>query len=119
MFLDIAIGIFVAFGISDLFGAPLSFLFVLYCVAIALLPDSDAILYLARRRFDHRAHEHRSIFHHPLIYVGGGIALLLLFNAPSLWIWGFIVSSMLHFIHDSFGIGWGGCVAFTIFPKTF
>jgi hypothetical protein len=93
--LDIALGIFIA----HFLGQPL-WLGILFM----LLPDFDMIFKL-NKLFSEKAHEHRSFFHHPIPYlVLGGAGVYAL--KPE-WLTLFLIGGLLHFIHDSIGMGWG------------
>jgi hypothetical protein len=106
MYLDIAIGLIVGLVIAFLFGEH-SLPLVLFGVVAALAPDIDFILYLIKRRFkvDQFAHEHRDLFHMPLIFSGGGALLLSCFSPVYGLVWG--LGSLWHFVHDTFDGGWG------------
>lgn len=109
MFLDVAIGIFVAIWVSGQFSFPLSFGFLFWAIFIALLPDIDLAVeeaYFKLRGKKLQKHDHRDIFHYPIIYLLVGATVLLLL-VSEVWALTFVVISLFHFLHDSIGIGWG------------
>lgn len=106
MFLDIGVGILVSIALADFWNIQLSGWLVAAGVFFALLPDADFIVHLARSGWSSKnAHRHRELFHYPLIYIPVGTAALSFFGSE--WAVLFAVSSFLHFLHDSIGIGWG------------
>lgn len=105
MFLDIAIGIIAAIGVSELFDKSLSPLFLVGSIAFALLVDIDYLFYLSYDGDQKYAHRHRDLLHYPLLYIP--IGMITLFFASAQWVLLFGITSFLHFLHDSIGIGWG------------
>ncbi len=113
MFLDIAFGIVVAV-LWDATGLlTLTKTSLITAIVFSLLPDLDGIIsvvgrMMRRQKFtDKYSHEHRELLHHPLPYVVfGGVAVAILSLSPTITLM-FIVLSLLHFAHDSAGIGWG------------
>ena len=105
MFLDIAIGILTAIGISEFFDMPLNALFVAGGILFALLPDIDYLFFCIRDGNQKYAHQHRDLIHYPLFYIPLGMIAASLVNVH----WGLLfgITSLLHFQHDSIGIGWG------------
>jgi hypothetical protein len=104
MFLDIGIGILAAVLVSKIFVLPLSLGLVFVGVIFALLPDLDFILYKAKKDLKN-IHKHRNLLHYPLLYIPIGVIVILFFSKPLTILFG--ICSLLHFIHDSIGIGWG------------
>jgi len=106
MYIDIAVGLIIGWGVSYLAEGQY-LLLMLFGVFATLAPDTDFIIWLARNKWkvDQFAHEHRDLFHRPLLFgVGGGI--LLAFIDPlygAVWFLG----ATAHFIHDTFDGGWG------------
>lgn len=75
-------------------------------VLFALLPDLDFLIQAARRRsFAHVDHTHRDTLHHPIPYLVLGSALVWLLMPQYLAL--FIATSLVHFLHDSIGVGYG------------
>ncbi len=112
--LDIGIGIIMAIVASELFRVQLNFLLVLVGVIGALAPDFDYIVHLLQGGTSRNEQHHRELDHYPLLFVPIiGIIGWYLGGAP----WSFLlaIGSLLHFIHDSIGVGWG--VAW-LFPFT-
>lgn len=106
MYLDIVIGISIGTLVSLTTGTVQPEL-VLFGIMATLLPDLDFIIWLARNQWqiNQFAHEHRDIFHHPLI-VGLGGGLLIGYWYPVYGVIWFL-GMMAHFIHDTFEGGWG------------
>lgn len=106
MYLDIIIGLLVGLSVSELAGGQDPWL-IPFAVFAALAPDADFIAYLIRNRgrVDRYAHEHRDLFHRPLLFsVGGGI-LVALFDPAYGTAW--FLGTLWHFIHDTYDGGWG------------
>src|SRR6185436_6524853 len=95
MLLDIGVGILAALW----FGEP-----VWLGILFALLPDIDAVINFARFRSTRFAYRHRDLLHLPIIYVLIAFAVYF-FNPPVAAL--FLICTLLHFVHDSIGIGWG------------
>lgn len=102
MILDIALGIFLSAFAVKFLNLELTYWLVLACVGFVLLPDMD---FLAAWKFKGTAHQHRDLFHYPLILIPLG-AIVLLFLG---WQWSFLfaLGGFLHFLHDSISLGWG------------
>ncbi len=103
--LDIAIGIFLAMGVSRFFQMPLTGIMIVAGILFALSPDADYLIHLARGNSSKNAHLHRDTFHIPLVFIPLGVLLLYPFGQE--WAVLFGAASFLHFVHDSIGIGWG------------
>ncbi|MBI4021941.1 MAG: metal-dependent hydrolase [Candidatus Andersenbacteria bacterium] len=107
MFFDIGIGLLVAtiFGVATGSESPLLLLGI--GVAGALWPDLDFSIWLARhKKVDHLAHRHRDLLHRPLALMPPltlVVWLALGWQAGAL----FGITTVLHFIHDTIGHGWG------------
>lgn len=102
---DIGTGIFLPIALAAGFDLPLSWQFVSAGVFFSLLPDLDFAWHLVRGGNHKNAYDHRDLLHFPLLYIPIGSALISLFS-PILAIL-FAAASLLHFIHDSVGLGWG------------
>jgi hypothetical protein len=105
MFLDAGAGILSAFLLSRYLGFPASGIWYAAGVLFALLPDADYLFHLLRGGSSRHAHRHRELLHRPLPYLLIGTAAL--FPLGYTWSLIFAAASLLHFIHDSIGIGWG------------
>jgi len=103
--LDIAVGIFLAMGMSRFFHHPLTPVVLAAGVLFALLPDADYLLHLARGRSSKNAHLHRDTLHLPLVFIPISLFILYLFGPE--WMFLFGLGSLAHFLYDSIGIGWG------------
>ncbi len=98
--LDIAAGIFLSLIVGHLFAIHVNEGVFLFGIASTLFPDIDMLPILRRISYDHR-----SRFHWPLLYVPVATAAYLLFG--SLYATLFSLGILVHFIHDTVGIGWG------------
>lgn len=107
MLLDIGIGILSGIFVSDLFQTELTVGLILFAIVSALLPDIDTLFHLQSGRSlkNHKGHDHRDLWHYPLIYIPLGTLIVSLFSYEYALV--FAVTSFLHFLHDSIGIGWG------------
>ena len=111
MTLDIAFGILVALGVHQLLGVELTPLLLLMSVFFALSPDIDVPLFFLWRKIQRRLRlkgtitSHRNILHNPLIFVPVGWICISLFSLTYASM--FAVLALLHFLHDSIGIGFG------------
>ncbi|MFA6094582.1 MAG: metal-dependent hydrolase [Candidatus Paceibacterota bacterium] len=106
MFADIGIGALLGLGVGKLFNEPNLWLFVVLGVFFALLPDLDFIVELVKhgRVGGKEEKEHRNLFHFPLLFIPL-IVVMFFVSIPVGTLFALCVLS--HFIHDSFGIGWG------------
>lgn len=93
----------VAIFTSHFLEVNLSFLLIAVSILFALLPDIDFVFKKYNGKY---AHKHRDFLHLPLLYLPIGTAVVCILFGK---IWGtvFLLSSFLHFLHDSIGIGWG------------
>ena len=107
MFLDIAIGILLSIGMNLYFNIELTLLLISMGVVFVLLPDIDFLIELARHGNvgGKVIREHREITHFPLPYTP--LIILIIFVFGKMWGVFFGLAILLHFIHDSIGIGWG------------
>lgn len=73
-------------------------------VTAMLLPDIDFIIAFIRKRTIPHS-DHRDLLHAPLLFipVAGVLGSLICWQVGVL----FMIGALLHFIHDSIGIGWG------------
>jgi len=109
MFLDIAIGIYVAAFLGRMLGFGPDAWFFIGGILMTVLPDSDFLYYFLKRKKDRDRIDdcsHRDYIHYPLIYLPLGTFIFYLFGGNE-WALLFFFCSFLHFIHDSIGIGWG------------
>lgn len=113
MFLDIAFGILVAILWDTAGFSPLTWWSLAVAICFALLPDIDGVVSAIARigrgndLTDQFSHEHREIFHHPIPYLVFGSAVLAVATLSPVLVIMFATLSLLHFAHDSIGIGWG------------
>lgn len=95
MLLDIGVGILAALWL----GQP-----VWLGILFSLLPDFDMLVSLVKYRGNSGVYKHRDLLHLPIIYIAIGTALY--FYDPRVAAL-FLICTMLHFVHDSIGLGWG------------
>ena len=107
MFLDIGVGILLSVILSDFFGVDLSSQFILTGVGFSLLPDLDIFVELAKRgRVGGRVQgHHRELTHFPLTYLPVWFLVYSFLGPMYGWLFGLAV--VVHFLHDSVGMGWG------------
>src|SRR5579884_137957 len=106
MLLDIGTGIISAIFLSQVFSIPLTWPFILAGIIFNLLPDIDFLIHFAKGGDWTNIHHHRDYLHLPIFYILiGAIFISFIYK----WSWSalFALTALLHFIHDSFGIGWG------------
>lgn len=100
--LDIGIGLIIGSYLGSQSSIPY-IVCLLVGVSATLLPDLDYIWnLLTRRKLDS---SHRDLFHLPLIFIPTIFVLGLLFNSAIAIT--LTVGATLHFVHDSFGVGFG------------
>ena len=106
MLLDIALGIFGAIAFAKIENINLSLILIIIGVLFALLPDIDFVFYwLKGEKLNAQTHTHRQLLHAPLIFIPVGFLIILSLNTPLAFL--FAILTLLHFVHDSIGIGWG------------
>ena len=107
MFLDIAVGIFLAAGVSWVFAEPLTWQIIAATALLALFPDIDFwVEFLRHGSVGGKAiREHRELLHYPLSYIPP-LAVVFYF-AGAFWGTLAILALVWHFLHDSVGAGWG------------
>jgi len=116
--LDIAFGIMGAAIAAPLIGIPLTGGLIVLCILFALSPDADYLIYLARTRASNEfAHEHRDLLHNPIIFIGICGAMLSAISVKIAAL--FAALALLHFLHDSVGVGWGVRWAYPFSKKYF
>lgn len=107
MFLDILVSTLVAIVVGTMTG-DVNLQLVLLSIIAGLAMDLDFIIWNIRHSWvqDRYSHEHRDLFHVPLIYTGLGTIICFYVLGPVMALTWF-VSSTWHFIHDTFDGGWG------------
>lgn len=103
--LDLGAGLLLGLLAEYLFDRPAGLVLPLTGALFTLLPDADFLIHLARARTVRHSEHHREMLHLPILYISIGLAAFLFFGEP--WIFLFISTSVVHFLHDSIGIGWG------------
>ncbi|MDB4940265.1 MAG: hypothetical protein JWO40_690 [Candidatus Doudnabacteria bacterium] len=106
MFYDIGIGILLSLGLANLFDTHLTASWIILGVVFSLIPDLDYLFHLQKGGSTKNAHEHRDYWHYPVVFIPFGMLLIALLAN---WHYAvlFLFATLLHFIHDSIGIGWG------------
>lgn len=99
MFLDIAFGIFAAGSIGTIFNIDLTLSLCLIGVLFTLLPDIDVLWYSTEKG------DHRGFMHWPVLYIGMSLLLYFYGNTPFASL--FLITTLFHFVHDTFILGWG------------
>ena len=106
MFLDLGLGILGAIIFAQVIQIKVSFLVLSISIIFALLPDLDFVFgWIKHTEFKNVSHEHRDLLHYPLLLIPLGSIMIFLFNSNYAYL--FAVLVLLHFVHDSIGIGWG------------
>lgn len=105
---DVFGGMVIALVLSKFYVIKLTFFIFLLAAIFCLLPDIDLIIWLKKHRWriDKWTHEHRDILHYPILYLTSG-SLLIWWLANQFYGVLFFSCSLIHFLHDSVGIGWG------------
>lgn len=106
MYLDCAVGLIIGSLVSLVTGA-LQPQLLIFGVFATLAPDIDFIVWLIRHdwKVDQFAHEHRDLFHSPLLF-GLAPAIIIGLWQPLFGVTWFL-GTISHFIHDTFDGGWG------------
>ncbi|MGC9599479.1 MAG: metal-dependent hydrolase [Minisyncoccia bacterium] len=102
--LDIGVGIFASVFLGRFFGIAFTPIFLAGGILFSLLPDFD-FLFTLKKGTTARAHEHRDLFHYPLLFIPIGTIIISFFDYR--WAALFAITTFLHFLHDSIGLGWG------------
>lgn len=107
MFFDLGIGIIVSVLASKYLGMPMDHILVFGSMLFSIFPDVDFIMVLLEYGYAGKySHNHRHLFHFPLIYlIFFGLLIWLFFGIN--WFLIFLAASIMHFLHDGIGIGWG------------
>lgn len=105
---DWANGIFAVFFAAAITSTDILWWHFLIGISLAMCPDLDAIPELLKRgkisASAEHSHDHRDLLHFPLLFIVVGLILSLLFGY---WGWLFLIATMLHFLNDMYGTGWG------------
>lgn len=105
---DIANGIFAVLLAGYFSGTEIVWWHFIICIPLAMSPDLDALPELIRRgRVGSSAghtHDHRDGLHFPILFLVTGLLLTYLFPFFGLL---FLFATVLHFINDLYGTGWG------------
>jgi hypothetical protein len=107
---DAGIGLTVSAVMISWFDAPATFLFVLWVLAWAYLPDLDGAFHFIKTGKAvadlENGRDHREGLHYPLIWTVL-FGVLVYFFGINIWLISAYTAIVLHFLHDMIGIGWG------------
>ncbi|MBI4086724.1 metal-dependent hydrolase [Candidatus Kaiserbacteria bacterium] len=105
---DIANGIFATLLAGWITNTEIFWWHFLVGVPLAMMPDLDAVPELLRRgkvaASSDYVYDHREGLHYPAVLLLVGIVLAWLVGFFG---WLFLIATMLHFVNDSYGVGWG------------
>jgi hypothetical protein len=109
LFADWANGIFATIIAAQIAGiADIPWWYFLIGILLSHLPDLDALPELMRRgriaASDDYTYDHREGLHYPILFIIAGVILI---QFSLFWGWLFLLTTMLHFINDTYGTGWG------------
>ena len=105
MFLDAALATLSLYGVASLFDMNITWELLLLSRLFVYIPDSD-VLWPAISRYVYKKERinHRTWLHYPVLHIG--VALVISFvSLPIGVLYG--VTTFLHFVHDTFFLGWG------------
>ncbi len=105
---DVGVGILLGLGFAP-FGDNV-WANVLTGIFFVLLPDADALIYYASKftgigQLDGKMADHRELFHYPLVFLAVGSIMMSFINPTLVPI--FVAGTLVQFLHDSVGTGWG------------
>jgi len=103
--LDLGAGLLLGLLAEFLFDRPVGLMLPFAGALLTLIPDIDFLVHLARMRTSKHAEHHREILHIPFLYIPTGLVACIPLGEP--WLFLFASASIVHFLHDSIGIGWG------------
>lgn len=107
MLLDLIFGTVVGVVSGYIFAEGIFYPYLIAALLFSVAPDVDFLIYHSFNPIDRMSHRHRRILHYPLIYVPVGTVLVTLFSFDYVYGIIFAVTSLIHFIHDSYSIGYG------------
>lgn len=106
MLLDVALGILGSIAFARLFETDLNTYLIFSSIGLALLPDLDFLIqWIRKSKLGEVNYSHRELLHYPIFFVLAGFTISFLFDVRYGAL--FIALTLLHFLHDSIGIGWG------------
>lgn len=109
MFLDFAVGVFSAILFADNLNTEISIWIVLWSVIWAFAPDIDVAVTLFRGESiagnENQLYDHRRYLHYPLLWLAP--LWLIASMWPNIWTLTAAINTTYHFLHDSYGDGWG------------
>lgn len=105
---DWANGIFAVLWAASITGSDILWWYFVIGILLSHVPDLDALGELWRRgkiaASAEHAGDHRDGLHYPIVWFVVGLAAALVLGY---WGWVFFLVTMLHFINDFYGTGWG------------
>lgn len=105
---DIADGIFATVLVGLMTETDILWWHFLVGIPLAMMPDLDAVPELLRRgkvaASKDYVHDHREGLHYPVTFLLVGVVFVA---ATDFFGWLFLIATMLHFVNDSYGVGWG------------
>jgi hypothetical protein len=105
---DVANGLFAVLVASHVTEIDLVWWHFLVGIAFAMCPDVDALPELFKRGMvaasSKHNHDHRETLHFPILFVIAGVVLM---QINPVYGTVFLVATMLHFVNDLYGTGWG------------
>ena len=105
---DWANGLFAVLGAAYIAGVEIVWWHFLVGLVLAHLPDLDALPEIFKYRkvgasVEHMG-DHRDGLHYPILWLAAGAVFIFTFGY---WGWLFLLATILHFINDFYGTGWG------------
>lgn len=104
---DFANGIFATILAGLITGVDPTWHFVVGII-LAMSPDLDAIPELIKRgkvaSSAENVRDHREALHFPILFIIVGVIVI---SFSPFWGWLFLIATMLHFLNDLYGTGWG------------
>ena len=105
MFLDIAVAIVVTKLVSLSLHQDPSALLFMFAICSSLFPDIDILSPAVKKYFfKKQVINHRTFLHYPALYI---LPSLLLLTISGKLAFIFSICIFLHFVHDTFFLGWG------------
>ncbi len=105
MLFDIGIGVIIGIFFHSASGVFALSSFVLLGILFSLFPDIDFLIHFLRGGTFKEEYKHRNLLHVPLLLWPIGSTVIYFINPILVPM--FLVGTLVHFLHDSIGIGWG------------
>lgn len=106
--LDSIGAIMIASVLSNFYTVTMDIFIVSSALLFVHLLEVDLFIWLIIHRFqlNKLSYKHRDLLHYPILFLPLG-SLLVLFLSNYFFSLLFLLCSLFHFLHDSFGVGWG------------